>query len=245
MGTQNIYDDEGFLAGYGQLPRSVHGLDGAPEWPTLRGWLTHLDSARVVDLGCGFGWFARWASSAGASSVLGIDVSTKMLDRAAADTDDPKIDYRHADLESVALPESSFDCAFSSLTLHYISDLARLVEMVFASLVPGGLFVFSVEHPLFTAPSHPEFIAVDGRTVWPVDGYLDEGTRTTNWFTDGVRKQHRTIASYLATVIGAGFEIAHIDEWGPSDGQLAEHPEWINERHRPPFLLAACRKPRA
>ena len=34
---------------------------------------------RVVDLGCGFGWFCRWAREHGAASVLGLDVSENML----------------------------------------------------------------------------------------------------------------------------------------------------------------------
>lgn len=29
--SQNIYDNQGFFDAYAQLPRSVHGLDGAPE----------------------------------------------------------------------------------------------------------------------------------------------------------------------------------------------------------------------
>ncbi len=34
--AQNIYDDERFFAGYSALPRSLHGLAGAPEWPALQ-----------------------------------------------------------------------------------------------------------------------------------------------------------------------------------------------------------------
>jgi hypothetical protein len=34
--TQNIYDNDEFFAGCGRLPRSVEGLEGAPEWPALR-----------------------------------------------------------------------------------------------------------------------------------------------------------------------------------------------------------------
>lgn len=37
--TQIIYDDKTFFAGYSSLPGSVHGLDGAPEWPVLRAML--------------------------------------------------------------------------------------------------------------------------------------------------------------------------------------------------------------
>src|SRR5262249_42418522 len=73
--TQNIYDDAGFFAGYSRLRRSVDGLDGAPEWPTLRAMLPDVAGKRVVDLGCGFGWFCRFAREAGAAQVLGLDVS--------------------------------------------------------------------------------------------------------------------------------------------------------------------------
>ncbi len=34
--SQNIYDDPQFLPGYATLDRSVKGLDGAPEWPSLQ-----------------------------------------------------------------------------------------------------------------------------------------------------------------------------------------------------------------
>jgi len=83
--TQNIYDDEGFFAGYSRLPRSVDGLDGAPEWPTLCAMLPELSGRNVIDLGCGFGWFCRWARRHGAAQVLGLDVSEKMLARARAE----------------------------------------------------------------------------------------------------------------------------------------------------------------
>jgi len=45
--AQNIYDDPQFYAAYGQLRRSVEGLDGAPEWPSLRALLPDL--ARVAE----------------------------------------------------------------------------------------------------------------------------------------------------------------------------------------------------
>ncbi|MGY3146402.1 2-polyprenyl-3-methyl-5-hydroxy-6-metoxy-1,4-benzoquinol methylase [Bradyrhizobium sp. USDA 3397] len=57
--AQNIYDNPDFFAGYSQLPRPVHGLDVAPEWPEIRAMLPDLVGKRVVDLGCGFGWASR------------------------------------------------------------------------------------------------------------------------------------------------------------------------------------------
>src|SRR5437764_7743074 len=112
--TQNIYDNSAFFDAYGRLERSIHGLDGAPEWPALRALLPDLRGRRVLDLGCGFGWFCRWARQQGSASVLGIDVSEKMLTRARAATPDDAIAYARADLEQVELPAGSFDLVFSS-----------------------------------------------------------------------------------------------------------------------------------
>ncbi len=241
--TQNIYDDEGFFEGYGRLSRSVEGLDGAAEWPALRAMLPDLRGLRLLDLGCGFGWFCRWARGQGAAHVLGIDVSEKMLARARADTDDPAITYTRADLEHIELPPASFDLVYSSLALHYIERLEALLTQVHRTLVPGGRLVFSVEHPIYTAPTDPQWsVDAGGRRTWPVDRYLDEGPRSTDWLTKGVIKQHRTVGSYLNMLLHLGLAISHVEEWGPTEEQVALRPGLAEEHQRPPFLLVAARR---
>src|SRR5271168_4178471 len=121
--AQNIYDNPEFFEGYSKLGRSVEGLDGASEWPNLRAMLPDMRGLRVLDLGCGYGWFCRWAREHGATSVLGIDVSEKMLERARASTADPAISYIRADAETLNLAPAVFELAYSSLALHYIDDL--------------------------------------------------------------------------------------------------------------------------
>jgi len=241
--TQNIYDDEEFFAGYSRLRRSVEGLDGAPEWPALRALLPNLSGLKVLDLGCGFGWFCRWARERGAAHVLGIDVSEKMLARARAATADPAITYVRADLEHLDLQAESFDVVYSSLALHYVENLSGLMSQAYGSLFPGGALVFSVEHPIFTAPSEPNWsLNATGRKIWPVDGYLNEGPRSTNWLAKGVIKQHRTLATYINMLIRVGFVISYVEEWGPTDEQIAAQPNWADECQRPPFLLVAARR---
>jgi len=242
--TQNIYDNQKFFEKYRRLPRSRKGLPGAPEWPALRALLpASLGGLRVLDLGCGFGWFSRWARQNGASQVLGIDVSQKMLMRAHAETHDPAIRYLRADLERLrSLQSSSFDLVFSSLALHYVKNLHGLVSKVRRSLVPGGSLVFSVEHPIYTAPSSPKWRTVSGRKFWPVDGYLEEGPRSTDWLARGVIKQHRTLATYINTLLRQGFSISEVNEWGPTRKQIASQPGWADERQRPAFLLVAARR---
>ena len=99
--AQNIYDNPAFFEGYAQLPRSVQGLDGAPEWPALKAMLPDLTGKSVVDLGCGYGWFCRAARELGASEVTGVDISEKMLARAAELTADPQIHYQRSDLDAL------------------------------------------------------------------------------------------------------------------------------------------------
>lgn len=241
--TQNIYDDPEFFEGYSRLGRSVEGLSGAPEWPALRKMLPDMKGLRVVDLGCGFGWFCRWARERGAAQVLGLDVSENMLARARAATSDVAISYARADMERLDLPEAAFDLAYSSLALHYVENAAGLLAAIYRALAPGGTLVFSTEHPIYMAPTSPGWsVDAEGRKTWPVDRYLVEGPRTTDWLAKGVVKHHRTIGTTLNLLLRSGFAIAHVEEWRPSDDQIAAKPALAEELERPMFLLVEARR---
>ena len=99
-----------------------------------------------------------------------------------------------------------------------------------------------MEHPIATAPTNPapSPVVVGDRPVWPLDAYLDEGPRRTNWLANGVLKYHRTTTSYLAALRSARLGLVDLVEWGPSAEQLAAHPEWEADAVRPAFLLVAA-----
>ncbi|KAI9732471.1 MAG: hypothetical protein M1818_007509 [Claussenomyces sp. TS43310] len=242
--TRNIYDEDDFFKGYIQLPRQVIGLSGSPEWPDLRAMIPGLKGAKLLDLGCGFGWVCRWAREQGAEEAKGVDLSENMLAKATEFPQDDAISYTRANLETLELSPSTYQVVFSSLAFHYLENLPGLVAQVYRSLTPGGTLVFAVEHPIFTAPRTPDFIEdAEGRVIWPLDGYLREGPRVTSWFTDGVVKQHRTISTYITILLEAGFVLSAINEWGPNEEQIKEFPEWARIRERPPFLLVKATKP--
>jgi SAM-dependent methyltransferase len=245
MSAQNIYDDAGFYAGYAKLARSEHGLTAVYEWPAFQRLLPpSLKDARVLDLGCGFGAFAREARARGARSVLAVDLSERMLEEARARTSDDAITFVRASLEAFEPDARSFDLAVSTLALHYLPDLGPVFRRVAAALVPGGRFAFSVEHPIFTAAGLDWHTAPDGtRLHWPVDRYRDEGERRTRWFVDGVVKYHRTIETYVNALIAAGFVLARLEEPETTEEVLAEHPQWREDRRRPAFLLIAADAP--
>ena len=242
---QNKYDDPEFFARYSTLARSTGGLGAAGEWAVLRAMLPPLTGKRVLDLGCGFGWHCRYAREMGAAAVVGVDLSERMLARAAGLTDDRQITYVRAAIEDAEFPMASFDVAFSSLALHYVHDFAAVCRNVARMLVSGGSFVFSVEHPVFTARAEQAWWTdAEGRRLhWPVDHYGEEGERRSNWLAPDVVKYHRTLATTINAVVGAGLVLDRLEEPGPPPEMVARDPAARDEARRPMFLLIAAQKP--
>jgi SAM-dependent methyltransferase len=70
-----------------------------------------------------------------------------------------------------------FDIVLSSLTLHYVESSDTIVQNIYQWLTSGGYFVFSVEHPVFTAEGSQDwnYDKNGEKTSWPVDRYFIEG----------------------------------------------------------------------
>ena len=239
---QNKYDDPEFFASYSQMPRSIGGLKEAFEWPAFRALLPDLRRKRVLDLGCGFGWHCRYAREQGAASVIGVDLSQNMLARARQATDDPGIEYRRSAIEDIHFPEDTFDIVISSLALHYVERFDVVCQRVHECLAAGGAFVISVEHPMFTSRAAQDWCyGEEGeRLHWPVDDYHQEGPRHTHWLAEDVIKYHRTITTYVNTLIDSGFRLARHVEPSPSPDALRDKPGLKDEARRPIFLLIAA-----
>ncbi|MGA7130648.1 MAG: class I SAM-dependent methyltransferase [Chthoniobacterales bacterium] len=239
---QNKYDDPEFFAEYGQMPRSIHGLAAGLEWNTFRALLPDLLDRRVLDLGCGFGWHCRYAQEHGARTVIGIDLSEKMLERARATSHNPDIGYHRCAIEDIDFSSNQFDVVISSLALHYVEAFDLVCRKVHHCMTPNGTFLFSVEHPIFTAlPAQSWHHGPKGEQLhWPVDNYQEEGRRQTNWLTENVIKYHRTIATYVNTVINSGFLLKRLEE--PKPAPDTKDPDTQDQSRRPPFLVIAAVK---
>jgi ubiquinone/menaquinone biosynthesis C-methylase UbiE len=215
------------------------------EQPALRRLLpARFESLRVLDLGCGFGDLARDIVASGATEVVAVDISERMISEAQRRTHDPRITYVRSAIEDFDVDAASFDVIVSSLTLHYIQDYASVVRGVASALRPGGTFVFSVEHPICTALDAQEWHrnAKGAPQFWPVDNYRKEGVRSTNWFVDGVIKYHRMVETYVNGLIGAGLRLDRLEEPEPLAEAVKQRPDLALHRRRPPFLLIGARK---
>lgn len=241
---QNKYDDDIFFNKYSNMSRSKNGLEGAGEWHELKKMLPNFKDKRVLDLGCGFGWHCRYAVENGARSVIGIDISQKMLSEAKNKTKCGNIEYICMPIEDIDFPEESFDVVISSLALHYVKSFEDVLVRVYKCLSKGGDFVFSVEHPIFTAQGPQDWYYDDKGNIlhWPVDHYFTEGIRNAKFLGEEVIKYHRTLTTYLNSLIKIGFEITGVVEPKPAENMLNTVPGMRDELRRPMMLLVSARK---
>lgn len=241
---ENFYDKQSFFEKYSEMLRSKEGLKGAGEWPTLEKMLPDFTDKRVLDLGCGYGWHCIYAAQKGASAVLGIDLSEKMIQEATRKNKCDKIEYKVLGIEDYDYPAQSYDIVISSLALHYVEDLAPVFAKINNTLVAGGTFVFTMEHPVFTAYGSQEwFYNEEGKPVhWPVDRYFIEGKRVANFLGEDIVKYHHTLTSILQGLLKTGFIIKEVIEPQPTQEMMDAIPDMKEELRRPMMIAVAAIK---
>lgn len=240
---ENKYDDLNFFEKYSQMSRSKEGLGGAGEWQALKHLLPDFKDKHVLDLGCGYGWHAMYAAEMGAHSVIGVDLSEKMIEVAKAKTNFKNVLYEVKAIEDLEYPNTSFDIVLSSLAFHYVQDFTDVAKNVYRMLAVGGTFIFTVEHPIFTAEGSQDWIYNEDKIIkhFPVDNYFEEGQRTTQFLNESVTKYHRTMTSYVNTLIDVGFKIDRIVEPTPPKHML-DIPGMKEELRRPMMLIISALK---
>jgi len=240
----NLYDNEKFFAAYAEMPRSKGGLAAAGEWHQLRPLFPDLAGKRVLDLGCGYGWHCKYAADMRAAQVLGLDVSEKMLERARRENPHPNITYARCGIEEYGYPAEACDLVVSNLALHYVEDLEGVYRNVWRTLAPGGVFLFNIEHPVFTAGIREDWV-YDGAGAplyWPVDNYYYPGPRETVFLGETVQKQHHTLTQILNPLPRLGFRLEAVEEAMPPE-DLRALPGMADEMRRPMMLLVRAKKP--
>ncbi len=116
----------------------------------------------IIDIGCGCGQTSLTLAArvAPTGSVLGIDLSTPMLEVARyrpRPTANLRVDFRQLDAQTGAIGRGIFDAAFSRFGVMFFSDPVAAFANIRASLKPGGRLVFVCwrslgENPWMQAP---------------------------------------------------------------------------------------------
>ena len=237
------YDNEHFFEEYAKMPRSQGGLAAAGEWHQLKPLFPPLEGKNVLDLGCGYGWHCSFAAEQGAARVLGLDLSEKMIGEAQRRNSAAGVEYRVCGIEEYDYPVQTWDCVVSNLALHYIEDIGAVFEKVHRTLKPGGVFLFNIEHPVFTAGVEQDWVYDgDGAPLyWPVDDYFLPGERKTHFLGCDVTKQHHTLTQILNGLLERGFVLTAVEEAMPPR-EMLDIPGMKDELRRPMMLLVRAEK---
>lgn len=242
---QNIYDHPEFFKGYTRLRESGLTYNDFVEQPAMYGEIFDLKGKSVLDIGCGTGNFSKYCVDQGASNVIAVDISNKMIEKARSNNNNERIDFVCMPIEDVDFPNESFDLIISSLALHYIEDYAGLVKKITFLLKKDGEFIFSTEHPIVTARKQMDNWEKNDegdKLHWALDHYQEEGKRRQHWYVDGVIKYHRTISTLINTLILSGLVIEKIIEPQSTSDGLEKIPKLISEKRRPSFIIIKSKK---
>jgi ubiquinone/menaquinone biosynthesis C-methylase UbiE len=172
---------------------------------------------RVLDVACGQGIATRALARAGAASVVGLDITSELLDAAlSTENGEPLgITYVHGDAQRMdEIDDESVDVVTCQLALMDIPDLDATLRAAARVLVPGGVLAAVISHPCFLAPFAATGSTAEGEPARVVGRYLTEGFwRSPN--PDGVRRVghwSRTLSTYLNAFVAAGFALERFAE---------------------------------
>ena len=203
MARQNIYDNETFFEGYSKLRDREGNANVLFEMPALFSMLPDLHGKTILDLGCGFGEHCMHFVNQGAAKVVGVDISEKMLKVARKENNAPNIVYLRMAMEHISELDEYFDLVVSSLAFHYVEDFEQLIKDCYDLLKPGGVLLFSQEHPLAScyglvkSATDKSDVARQSADTQQLDGGAQEPELASRWTKDeNGKKLYVNLANY-------------------------------------------------
>lgn len=103
---------------------------------------------KVLDLGCGNGWFTSYLSKSSDLELYGLDVNLKELEQAARVFPD-RITFIYGDIFKMDFPKDSFNAITINAAVQYFPDLNKLLEHLF-SFMPNEGEVHIIDSPFYS-----------------------------------------------------------------------------------------------
>jgi len=210
--------------------------------------LPDVAGRKILDAGCGNGYYAHYLSQRGAL-VKAMDGSAEMVRIAQARY--PELRFSKHDFMS-AIPEAdaSLDLVLANMLLMHMAEVGTFLKESARILKPGGRLVFSVLHPAFNYPA-----ASLHKSMWQkltmarpslkLDDYFAKGAgRFESHMGRHLTHYHRTIQEYSEAVADSGLLIRTLAEPNVlTPDVLAANPKLEYAQRFPRFIFFNCIKP--
>jgi len=213
--------------------------------------LGDISGKSVLDLACGEGHYTRLLKAVGASRVLGVDLSARMIEL-AQESERAKplgVEYVVEDARSTQFTER-FDLVVAAYLLNYArsgEELLAMCRAVGRSLKPGGRFVTVNNNPMQDSARFPATRKYG--FVKSAQGDIRNGTPIRySFFIDGgtfdVENYHLDAATHEWALREAGLSDIqwHAVKLSSDEAAGPNKEFWRDFFHDPPVTLLQCRK---
>ena len=202
-----------------EIPVDIHYGPSSPNEDDLK-LLGDLAGKRVLELGCGGGQCSVAFALRGAE-VTGLDFADSQLAfaRELAARNGVEVDFRRQDIKDLSpFADDSLDIVFSAFTLMYLEDRPAVFREVRRVLKPGGIFAFSIDHPLFRK--------IDLEKLTLVESYNETGPAVDDLGELGTTTMYRyRVADLHNALVDAGLTVARLIE--PDSRQRYDYDPWF------------------
>lgn len=169
----------------------------------------HFNGEKVLDLGCGYGFYTDYFRSIGANAI-GIDGSEKMIEIARDRY--PISKFFVMDITTpLAFKSNQFDVIFSNQVLMDIENIDFVFSECKRILRTGGILYYSIVHPAFY-DCHWQKDKNGYRCAKVMDKYI-KPYQFTNEFWGKTEHFHRPLSYYLNEAAKNGFALKQT--WEP------------------------------
>lgn len=202
------------------------------ERPAVLSLLPPVAGRRVLDVGCGSGWYAEVLVERGAI-VTAIDVSQKMVAFTRVRLGD-RARVLQADLgQPLDFADATFDLVLCPLVLHYLEHWEPVCAEFHRVLKDGGVLLFSTHHPCMDFQ------------LFKTESYFTTELLEDEWSTGKVRFYRRPLTAMVDALAQTGFVVERLLEPQPTDDFRRVDPEGYERLSRNPwFLVIRARRDR-
>ncbi|MEQ8225670.1 MAG: class I SAM-dependent methyltransferase, partial [Candidatus Eremiobacterota bacterium] len=173
-----------------------------------------VSGKKILDLGCGGGQNSVALARQGAR-VTALELSEERLAFAAKLAREAGVTVKFIcdNIEKfVSLEGQKFDIVLSSLTLSSVENISGVFINVRRVIKDGGLFVFSMEHPLMTNISEKDYLFFHGKNYPLMKNYFHTGREERQSKNKTVVIYKRKMEDIINPLISAGFQIVQLVE---------------------------------